>query len=53
MGGSVCTTWGGTDGLINTLTHTNIASVPYHKAHAYTPVPLESKGVMESVVTHT
>ena len=42
---------GDTDGLTKTSTHTNTASVPHHKTHANMRVPLESKGVMESIVT--
>ena len=44
---------GSTDGLTDTSTHTNTASMPHHKAHANTRAPFKSKGVMESMVIHT
>ena len=44
---------GGTDGLTNTSTPTNTASMPHHKPYTNTCVPFKSKGVMESMVTHT
>ena len=44
---------GGTDGLTNTSTPTKTTSVSHHKAHANIHAPLESKGVMESMVTNT